>query len=65
MVLLQASENQLIGNSGYEKKKAVLAKSAFSLTRQAADYDKWGPGEITERQTKLAALAVETWPLKP
>jgi hypothetical protein len=65
MVLLQASENDLIGNSGYAKKKASLAKSAFSLTREAAVYDQWGVEEISKRQKHLAELAVKTWPLKP
>lgn len=64
MVLLQASENDLIGNAAYVKKKPSLEKSAFSLTREAAKYDKWGLEEINHRQARLAELAVKTWPLK-
>ena len=65
MVLLRASENELIGNEGCDKKRPVLAMSDFSLARQAAAYSMWTPEQITDRQAKLAALAIETWPLKP
>ncbi len=65
LVLLQASENDLIANSAYEVKKASLLKSAFSLTKDAGCYDEWGPDQINERQAALARLAVSTWPLKP
>lgn len=65
MVLLQASENDLIGNAAYTKKRPSLGKSAFSLTREAAKYDKWRAEEINDRQSRLAELAVKTWPLKP
>lgn len=65
MVLLQANENKIIGNSGYNMKKPFLKKSAFSLTREAAEYEKWGIDEIDKRQTRLAQLAVATWPLRP
>lgn len=65
LVLLQASENQLIGNSGYSTKRAVLKNSAFSLTRDAAIYTNWTVSEINSRQQNLAALAVNTWPIRP
>lgn len=65
MVLLQATENDLIGNSGYVKKKVSLEKSAFSLTKEAAKGSEWGIEEINDRQGRLANLAVATWPLKP
>ena len=65
LVLLQAAENQLVGNSGYDKKKPILAASKFSLTKEAAKYDEWGVTEINARQAELAELAVLTWPLRP
>jgi len=65
LVILQASQNQLIANSVYAVKKSVLASSAFSLTKEAATYDEWGPSEINTRQLQLAEKAVSTWPLKP
>jgi hypothetical protein len=65
LVLLQASENTLVGNSKFDDKKAVLSKSAFSLTREVAQCAKWDAEEINKRQAQLADLAVATWPLKP
>jgi hypothetical protein len=65
LVLLQAAENTVAGNSGYEKKKPVLLNSQFSLTREAGQYDEWTINEIDDRQSKLAELAVNTWPLRP
>lgn len=63
MVLLQAKQNSLIGNSAFGEKKKVLKDSSYSLTQAIAKYDNWGPHEIKERQAKLAKMAVETWPL--
>jgi hypothetical protein len=63
MVLLQASQNSLIGNSAFADKKPILKKSTFILTEQVGDKPKWEKDDINERQKQLAALAVETWPL--
>jgi hypothetical protein len=65
LVLLQESENQLVGNSDYATKQPILTKSVFSLTKRAATYSQWTSKEINERQAMLAQLAVETWPLRP
>lgn len=65
LVLLQVSENDLIANSTYDVKKVSLLKSGFSLTREAATYDQWGPDEINQRQAALSTIAVTTWPLRP
>jgi hypothetical protein len=63
MVLLQAKKNVLVGNSKFDDKKPNLKSSAFLLTSQVADYPTWGATQIKERQTRLAALAVQTWPI--
>lgn len=63
MVILQAKQNSLIGNSSFAVKKPVLASSAFLLTADVAKFDNWGPDEIAQRQRDLAKLAVQTWPL--
>lgn len=65
LVLLQASPNRLVGNSGYVVKQPVLQQSAFSLTRDTGNFAGWGPAEIAQRQAALADLAVATWPFKP
>ena len=61
-VMLQALRNSIIGNASFAEKKAVFKDSTYELTRSVAKYDKWGTQEITERQAKLAQLAVKTWP---
>lgn len=64
MVLLKASANAVIGNKSFAEKKPTLkAGSGFQLTHQVAEQKSWGVKEISERQTRLAALAVETWPI--
>ena len=63
MALMQAKKNQDLGNAGFDDKKAVFKDSALVLTKGLALYDKWGPSEVTERQGKLANLAVDTWPI--
>jgi hypothetical protein len=64
LVLMQASKNSLIGNSKFAEKCTVLKKSTYLLTQEVGQKSKWGTAEITERQKRLAALAVETWPIK-
>jgi len=63
LVLLQATKNSLIGNSGFNQKRAVLQASAYELTKEAGRKKNWGISEINERQQRLARLAVDTWPL--
>jgi uncharacterized protein DUF262/uncharacterized protein DUF1524 len=63
MVLLQASQNSLIGNSAFKDKKPVLSASTFMLTKEVGQKGDWGKDQINDRQKKLATLAVTTWPL--
>jgi hypothetical protein len=63
MVLLQASQNTLVGNSSFANKKDVLKRSTFFLTKEVGNRKDWGKEEINERQKKLAIIAIETWPL--
>jgi uncharacterized protein with ParB-like and HNH nuclease domain len=63
MVLLQASQNTLIGNNPFGAKKPVLLASAYILTEMVGKQKKWETAEINARQKTLAALAVQTWPL--
>jgi hypothetical protein len=65
MVLLKASVNHKIGNVPFTEKKQAFAKSGLELTKMVARHRIWGQKEIGERQAKLAALAVVTWPISP
>ncbi|MGC1130193.1 MAG: DUF262 domain-containing HNH endonuclease family protein [Candidatus Acidiferrales bacterium] len=62
MVLMQASKNSIIGNSAFSDKKKVLKESAYILTSEVANESKWEAKQIKERQARLAAIAVQTWP---
>ena len=65
-VLLPATVNHKIGNQSYAvKKPALSARDNYSLTKQAAQHNMWGTGQIIARQQKLADLAIKTWPLNP
>jgi len=64
-VLLQANKNAQIGSDNYVKiKSKELLKSEFVLTKEAGGKANWGPNEITDRQQRLAKLAVEVWPVR-
>ena len=63
MVLLQASQNTIIGNSKFADKRPVLRGSTYMLTAMVGRQKKWETEEINTRQKTLAALAVQTWPL--
>jgi hypothetical protein len=64
MVLLKASKNSIIGNKAFKDKKPILSQSTYVLTNSVAEYEEWGVPEIVDRQKKLAALAVRTWPIE-
>ena len=63
MALLPAKKNVALGNKGFREKKAAFKKSGLILTVSVADYETWTPDEISRRQKKLAAYAVQTWPI--
>jgi hypothetical protein len=63
MVLLQARANAAIGRDSFRDKKQYFKKSAFILTSEVARRSTWGVDEINDRQKKLAAIAVKTWPV--
>ena len=62
MVLLPAKKNVALGNKGFDKKRATYEQSRLTLTAAVAEYSTWTPDEIADRQKKLAAIAVQTWP---
>jgi hypothetical protein len=60
--LLQKGPNGRIGNKPFGVKKPILAKSAFTLTAEIGAEANWTKDTITERQKRLAELAVTVWP---
>ena len=65
MVLLKATPNSTLGDSSFEDKKCEYSKSGYILTKQIVENEDWGFDQITERQEKLAKIAVKTWPFGP
>ena len=62
MVILQAKKNSMVGNSTFSDKKVILKDSDYTLTAEVSNNNKWGAKEISDRQKRLAKLAVQTWP---
>jgi uncharacterized protein with ParB-like and HNH nuclease domain len=67
LVLMNAKQNKLIGNSQFSAKRKLFDNSSIKLTKMVAedtnDDTLWGPSEIESRQKVLAKLAVKTWGL--
>ncbi|GBQ29992.1 DUF262 domain-containing protein [Gluconacetobacter azotocaptans] len=63
LVLLNARLNSSAGNADFTSKRLAFSKSPFVITKGVAEYKKWGPEEIENRQAHLADLAVRTWPI--
>lgn len=63
LALLQADENDKLGNAGFAEKKSALARSKLQLTAMIAGEADWGPSQIDSRQRELAGLASKTWPI--
>jgi hypothetical protein len=64
LVLLQNRVNVAVGNKGFAAKADVYKKSSYHLTKNLSKSKTWGVKEIEKRQRELAALAVNTWPIK-
>jgi hypothetical protein len=64
LALLRATDNSDLKSQAFAEKKQLLANSPYLLTSQIGDLEDWTPAAITERQKKLAELAVRTWPTK-
>ena len=63
MVLLGQTPNRDIGNDSFVDKKSTYGQSTYELTKEVSRLSQWQATEIEQRQLRLAALAVETWPL--
>ena len=61
--LMRARDNSLLKSSKFSEKKDVYKDSPYILTSQIADWDDWSVSAITERQLKLAELALLAWPI--
>ena len=64
LALLKKAQNELADDEDIKTKSKVMSSSKFSLTAEFKKVKQWGTKEITERQERLASIAVKTWPLK-
>jgi hypothetical protein len=64
LALLKARINTGVGNDSFDFKKQFYKSSAYELTSVVARKAKWNARAISERQTRLATLAVKAWPLR-
>jgi hypothetical protein len=63
LALLRASDNSKLKSEAFSEKK-VYAACPYELTSQVAGLDEWTRDTITQRQKKLAQIAVKTWPAR-
>ena len=63
MTLVRAVQNRDLGRKVFSDKRNVYADSGYRLTAELSSYERWGLVQIRERQTRLAKIAVKTWPL--
>ena len=65
LALMKTKINTKAGNDGFAFKKNFFASSDYKLTTCLSQENRWDRHAIDKRQSKLAELAVKTWPAKP
>jgi hypothetical protein len=63
MVLLPATRNSDVGNAAFKVKARAYKRSGYILTNEVAKQKRWGVDQVNGRQSILAELAVQTWPV--
>lgn len=63
LALLEASQNRMIGNADYEKKRSAYANSQYQTTKKIAEIapEEWTPALLESRQRTMAKRAVHVW----
>jgi hypothetical protein len=64
MALLSFHDNQIVGNSEYVDKRAVLKRSKFILSVDAASADAWTSKHIKTRGEMLTRRLLDHWQLE-
>jgi hypothetical protein len=63
VVLLSGRENQQAGTLSWDEKRQILARSSFSLAREAATEREWTAQTITRRTERLIDLLLQSFDL--
>ncbi len=61
--LMLVEENAAAGAGSFEDKKAAYVDSELILTAELGAAQQWSTEEISQRQQRMSALAVQCWPL--
>jgi hypothetical protein len=64
LALMKAKINTKSGNDSFAFKKPFYDTSEYILTKSIATETVWDKSSIDRRQTRMAGLAIQTWPLK-
>jgi hypothetical protein len=64
MVLMQQKPNSAARSSAFTKKRTSLATSHYKLTAEIGAATVWDAEAISQRQERLAKLAVQAWSVK-
>jgi hypothetical protein len=63
MALLEAKSNSDLSSAPFVEKKVVYSGSPYELTKELAGFPDWTADAVSERQARLAKIAVDTWPI--
>jgi hypothetical protein len=61
MTLLDPTVNVDLDNKTFAEKVPIYKTSPLMITQEIAEFSKWGPDEIEERQAALASDALTIW----
>lgn len=64
LTFLSPEHNQTADQQDWTRKRAILARSEFLLSRQLADYETWTPAEIFGRTEELIRVLFTDWGIK-
>lgn len=64
LTLMKSKLNSKLGNASFIDKVATYKSSELFITKMISDYTEWDEDSITDRQSKLADIAVKAWSLK-
>ena len=62
MTLLNASSNRKRSQDLFKQKcNDCFSQSELEINRKLLDYQEWNPGQIENRQQKMAEIACNIW----
>ena len=62
-VLMRAGDNSNLRSASFAAKRPIYSQSPYKLTSEVGQKSNWCPPAITDRQSRLAELACQAWPV--